>query len=127
MFYILYFYMRNMTYRMSLTNFNVSIILLYILIYSNISISLCLDFSNLIQQFDITIIKDLLISRYSDNEIFSKLIFYNIIIRILWYECENTCMDILKIYSRIYSIVQKYFYTKCSFNQYIVSNAIQIK
>lgn len=72
-----------MTYRMSLTNFNVSIILLYILIYSNISISLCLDFSNLIQQFDITIIKDLLISRYSDNEIFSKLIFYNIIIRIL--------------------------------------------
>lgn len=53
-----------MTYRMFLTNFDIFV--------SIVNISLLSE----------------------DIEILSKLIFFNIIIRILLYECENTCMDI---------------------------------
>lgn len=62
-----------------------------------------------------------------DIEILSKLIFFNIIIRILWYECENTCMDIFWKYISECIPLFKNIFTRNVFNQYIVSNAIQIK
>lgn len=52
-----------------------------------------------------------------DIEILSKLIFFNIIIRILWYECENTCMDIFwKYISNVFHCLKISLHEMCLIN-----------